>query len=227
MKIGLRPALCAAFIAATAASTHAATYTGDLILGFTSQSGNDFMYDLGQASSLTDGHSVNLGSQLSGFNLSTVQWGIVGDANIGGTRTAWTTTAGGAPAALANNAAWANLDTPTKSIFQNFAAGGAGQTLTISSTDDNSWNQQMINGALTTQYHNAYANPNQTGLGSLSIWTVVANGSSPSLLGTFSLDAGGNVSFSAAPVPEPSTFALLGLFGVAALSLRRTFNRQS
>lgn len=225
MKSGLRPALCVAFMAAMVASAQAATYTGDLILGFTSQSGNDFMYDLGQASSLTDGQSVNLSSQLSGFNLNTVQWGIVGDANVGGTRTAWTTTTGGAPATLANNAAWANLDTPTKSIFQNFAAAGAGQTLVISASDDNSWNQQMVNGALTTQYHNAYANPNQTGLGSLSIWKIVANGSSPTLLGTFTLDSGGNVGFSAA-VPEPSSLALLGLFGAGAVSLRRKFSRE-
>ena len=208
---------------ASVAATQAATYTGDLLLGFTSQSGNDFIYDLGQASSLTDGQSVNLSSQLSGFNLNTVQWGIVGDANVGGTRTAWTTTTGGTPATLANNAAWGNLDTPTKSIFQNFTAAGAGQTLTISSSDDNSWNQQMINGALTTQYHNAYANPNQTGLGSLSIWSIAANGSTPTLVGTFALDSGGNVSFSAAPVPEPSSLALLGLFGVGAVSLRRKF----
>ena len=222
MKTTSKVALVSAVALVAAASARAQTpYNGDLLLGFTAQSGNDFIIDIGAESSLGTSATFNLGSQLSGFNLNTVNWGVVGDKNSAGVRTAWTTTSGSPPAALANATAWGNLDTPTKSIYQNFTTAGAGQTLTITASDDNSWNQQMINGALTTQYHNAYQNPNLTGLGSLSLWGVVANGSAPTLLGTFALDSMGNVTFTATPVPEPSTYGVLAGLGVLAVSLRR------
>src|SRR6266481_338922 len=78
MKKQVRAVLLAAALAA-AASTQAATYNGDLLIGFTSQSGNDFIYDLGQASSLFSGETFNLSGPLAGFSLSTVHWGVIGD----------------------------------------------------------------------------------------------------------------------------------------------------
>jgi hypothetical protein len=224
MKKQVRAVLMAAAILAAAGSTQAATYTGDLLVGFTSQTGNDFIYDLGQTSSLTSGQTFNLGGSLAGFNLNTVHWGIIGDKNIGGIRTAWTTTESASPNAVANLSAWTAIDTATKSIYQNFQIGGAGDSLAIAATDDNSWNMQTISGALTTQYHNAYEDPNVIGIGSASLFSLVGNGSAPTLLGNFTLSANGTLTF--ASVPEPSAGVLAG-FGFLALSFRTRFGRKS
>lgn len=223
MKTAVRAVLSAAALAA-ALSTEAATYTGDLLIGFTSQSGNDFIYDLGQASALTSGETFNLSSGLAGFNLSTVHWGIIGDKNVGGIRTAWTTTGGLAPNSIPSTAAWGTLDTATKSIYQNFPVGGAGDSFSISASDDNSWNQQTILGSLTTQYHNAYEDPNTIGVGSENFYSLIANGSAPSLAGSFSLSANGSLTFTA--VPEPSTCVLAG-FGLLGISFCRRAGRKN
>jgi hypothetical protein len=190
--------LMAAVVAALGCSAQAATYSGDLLVGFTKQSGNDVIYDLGPASVLTNGQSWNLSALLSGFNLTNVSWGVIGDKS-GTPHSVWTTTAGLTPLVILNNTGWATVDTPTKSIYQNFTTGGAGQSLTIAATDDNSWNKQAINGALTTQYHNAYEDPTVTGITSDSFFLVNANGSAPILVGSFTLAYTGVLTLTVAP----------------------------
>ena len=227
MKRSTKTVLLAVVALTAAASTEAATYTGDLILGFTAQSGNDFIVDLGQASALTSGQQFNLSVNLGAFNLNTAHWGIIGDKNVGGVRSVWTSTGGTSPNTVGNTTVWGSIDTATKSIFQNFPVGGAGDGFSIISTDDNSWNQQTITGGLTTQYHNAYEDPNVVGLGSASVFSLVANGSAPSPFGTFTLNSGGVVTFTAAAVPEPSTYGLLAGAGLLVLSLRRQFARRA
>src|SRR5262245_11640621 len=114
MKRITKTVMLAVVALTAAASSKAATYTGDLILGFTSQTGNDFIVDLGLASALTSGQQFNLSTDLAGFNLNTVHWGIVGDRNVGGVRNAWTSTGGGAPNTIPNLTAWGQIDTATK-----------------------------------------------------------------------------------------------------------------
>ena len=209
-------------IGAMVSSGSAAIYNGDLLAGFTAQSGNDLIYDLGSASSLTGPQTWDLSALLSGYDLNSIKWGVIGD-KTGTPRTAWTTTVGLTPLSLSGNTAWASLDTPTKSIYQNFAAAGAGQSLSIASTDDNSWNQQTISGTLNTQYHNAYENPNVMGQVEAAFYQVQANGTDPALVGIFTLSSPGILTFA---VPEPSTFSLLAGAGLLGALWRGRFGRK-
>ena len=227
MKRITKTVIVAAVALMAAASTEAATYTGDLLLGFTSQSGNDFVVDIGQASALTSGQTFNLSGSLGGFNLNSVNWGIIGDKNVAGIRNVWTTTGGTSPNTVGNTAQWGQIDTATKSIYSGFITGGAGDTITPASTDDNGWNQQTKVGGLATQYHNVYEDPNVVGLGSASVFNLIANGSAPTSFGTFTLDSGGVVTFTAAAVPEPSTYGLLAGAGLLVICLRRQFLRRA
>jgi hypothetical protein len=219
MNNTLKRTLLATLGAAAFSAAQAATYTGDLLVGFTSQSGNDVIYDLGQFSALTGGESWDLSSLLGGFNLSTVSWGVVGDRNVSGTRLAWTTTSGTLPNPVANTAMWGNIDAADKGLYSNFAVGGAGTYLMITATDDNSWNEQTLNGTLPTAYHNVYQNPNLVGPSTASLFSSVADNSDPTLVGTFTLNANGGLSFVA--VPEPAAWSLLGGAGLLAFALRR------
>ena len=170
-------------------------YNNDLLIGFTKQSGNDLIYDLGAASSLTNGQTWNLASLLSGYTLTTVNWGVVGDINISSTRYAYSTTDGTIPNPIPSASAWKKLDTATASIYQNMPAAGAGQHVSIATSDDNSWINQTINGNLTTSYVNVYGNPNVVGLTSDSFFSMVATNQPPQLAGKFTLAANGVVTF--------------------------------
>ena len=219
--------MLAAAALAAAVSAQAATYTGDLIIGFTSQSGNDFEYDLGQASSLTSG-SVNLSSQLSGFNLSTVNWGVVGTATVGGTtHTSWISTSGSNPNPIASAAAWSKINTAVTTMYGlGFAGTGAGDTSSPSSADPSGWNQETLVGTGSTAYHNVYMNPNTVGAGSAEFFSVVAGtGGATTELGSFTLSSGGILTFTA--VPEPSTYGILAGMGLLALCLRRQFAKNA
>ena len=198
------------FLAATAAAfacaSQAATYNGDLLIGFTTGVGNDVIYDLGAATSLTDGQTWNLGSQLSGFNLNNVSWGVIGDKNISTVRYAWTTTdpLGIAVQPVPSTGVWNAIDTALKSIYQNFATAGAGQSLSIAASDDNSWYNQTINGVSTSQYVNVYENPNVLGVTTDDYYSTVATNQPPQLVGHFSLAANGVVTFHTGSVVPPA-----------------------
>ena len=228
MKNQIKSALLAAAVGVVATSTQAALNNGDLLIGFTSQSGNDLMYDLGNASTLTDGQTWDLSSLLTGFSLNTVNWGVIGDQKISGTGNVWTTTPIGnpIPSTLASISAWGQLDTAQASIFSGFTTAAAGQSLSVDASTQNSWNQQTITGALTTQYHNVYANPNVVGLTSDNFYQIIANSSAPTLLGGFSLAGNGVVTYTVSAVPEPSSYALFTVTGLLALCLRNHLRRK-
>jgi hypothetical protein len=231
MKKTLKTALVLGAIAGAAWSA-AAQYNGDLIIGFTGGgSATDFLYDLGPASSLAAGETFNLGSLLSGFALSSTKWGVVGTANVGGTRTSWATADPGfTPPMVTGLSQWTKVNTAVTAIAGNFATFAAGQHTTVDPTTDNSWKQQTSTPSLTTQYQNVYGwDPNigasitggASGIGTMFVWTESGFNTTLSQLGSLSLDGTGTVTF----VPEPTTYSLLAGLGLLALSIRRTMQK--
>jgi hypothetical protein len=225
MKNFYKAALLAVLGLASVPAVQAAPYNGDLLIGFTEGSGNDVVYDLGPTSSLYNGETWTLGSLLSGYDLSTISWGVIGTESTGSPRTAWSTTDGTTPPInLPNLSAWGKNNTAISSIYQNFASAGAGQSISIATTDDNSWNSQTISPSLPTQYANVFGNPNVVGTVSDSLYSILANNTTPTLEGNFSLDGNGTVTLNV--VPEPSTYGLLAVAGLLGLSRLKSFRRK-
>lgn len=202
----IKLALLATTFGFTLTSARAASYNGDLIVGFTTQSGNDLVYDIGSQASLTDGQTWDLSTLLSSYNLNVVNWGIIGDKNIGGARTALMTTSGAAPNSIASSAAWSPIDLATKAIYQYFPAAGAGQYETIDSGDASSWNlETTINGlGNNSSYISNQGDPNVAGKTSAPLFGVIANGSAPAKLGTFTLSGSGLLTFNVVSSTPPT-----------------------
>src|SRR5437868_6768805 len=102
MKKTIKATMIALAIAGTASAVQAATYNNDLIIGFSSTSGNDLLYDLGSFGSLTAGEQWNLSSLLGGYNLNTVNWGVVGNSSASGTSRVLYSTFNSTPANAGN-----------------------------------------------------------------------------------------------------------------------------
>lgn len=204
----IKLAWLAAAIGSTLVSSRAAVYNGDLIVGFTTQSGNDLVYDLGPQAALTDGQTWNLSALLAGYNLNVVNWGVIGDKTVGGVRYAWMTTDGLTPNPVPNLATWGNLDNATGTIIQNMPAGGAGQYTATDASSPISWNKETLDGLGSfTSYQSYKGNtPNTVGKISAPFFSMVANNSAPVKIGTFTLSGAGLLTFnviSGTPPPAP------------------------
>lgn len=203
----IKQAMLATLFASTLASVHAATYTGDLIVGFTTQSGNDLVYDLGTQASLTNNKTWNLSTLLAGYNLNLVNWGVIGDKSVGGVRYVWMTTDGITPNPVPSLTTWGNLDNATATIIQDMSSSGAGQYVTMANDAANSWNKETLDGlASATSYQSYKGNtPDVVGKISAPFFSMIANGSAPVQLGSFTLSGTGtltyNVASSAPPAP--------------------------
>jgi hypothetical protein len=222
MKKQTKGTLLALALAGAATASQAASYNNDLIIGFSSTTGNDLLYDIGSFNSLADGERWNLSSVLSGYNLSTVNWGVIGNtASSGTSRVLYSTF--NSPPATAGQSRGNQVNNADVALYSNFATAGAGQFASPDSTTDNSWNRQTLNPTLGTQYLNAWENPNTVGSSSISLWSVNADNATESLSGTFSLDNSDTVTFTV--VPEPSTYGLFAGAGLLAVCLRNQFRR--
>lgn len=191
-------------------SAGAASNNGDLILGFTSGIGNDLMVDIGQASSLTNGKAWNLATPLAGFDLTTVNWGVIGCLKVGTLGYSWTSAS--IPVQINGLTGWGNYNIAIKSVFQNFSPSSGNPTpgtqLSWPATDQNSWYAQTVNPSLPSQYFNvigasASSPVDATGLTSASFYLCMSTNSAPTVLGTFSLGANGVVTFNAASASAP------------------------
>jgi hypothetical protein len=236
MKNSYKAALLAALGLAVVASANAGTYTaGDLLVGFTTASGTDLIYDLGQASSLYNGETWSGLSTLLGNDFtseSSLSWGVIGnEANSGTPRTLYTTTVvGTVPATITGNSAFGKENTVATTFAALFSTGAtaAGKSATVSASAANSWNMETLNGTLTTQYINAYENPNVVGETSADFSSVLSDGATVTLLGDFTLGANDTFTYTTATtsVPEPTTYGLIAGAGLLIVSLRNKFSRK-
>jgi hypothetical protein len=225
MRKQIKLAVLAAAAGMAAVSAQAVTYNDDLIVGFTSASGNDYLYDLGSAASLYSGESWNLSSALSGFNLNTVYWGVIGDVSVSHSVPgyAYSTTDGSyVPRPVLNFSDLSgNIDTPTASIYGSFSAAGAGNSASVAASQGNSWDTETLNPNLSTDYINSFENPNMLGSGTDIFYMMQDNNSSAQIAGYFTLGSNGTLTF----VPEPSTIGLLTGAGLLMVLLRNKFRR--
>jgi hypothetical protein len=220
--------LASTLIAALPARAIQAPYTpGDLLIGFTTESGSDEIYDLGQESSLTNGKSWNLASLLTSYgNYSTVNWGVIGNGtNAGTVRTAWTTTATGiVPNTIQGSGAFGKLNTVATTLGQKAPGSAitAGQSYAPLASSETSWNTETLTGTLASDYNNAYESPNVLGVTSADFSQVNDDGSAPILLGNFTLAANGVVTFntvSSSPTPPVAGFSGSPTVGFAPLAV--------
>lgn len=242
MKKIYKAALLAALGLASVASTQAQTYNGDLLIGFTTgATGTDMVYDLGSATSVTDGESWDLTTALTAAglqgSLATVQWGIIGSTgpSAGGGTTALnaqrltyaTGYAGGNPVNGKNT--WSAIVGATSTISLNtIGTQSAGNFGTVAASDPGnySWYYQTTGqpGNTIWSYHGGYT-PNVIGLVSTALYQTDANNTSPTTFdnGLFTLNANDTLTFSVQPVPEPATFGLITVAGLLLVAFRRKF----
>jgi len=231
-------ALLAALGLASVSAVKAESY-GDLIVGFTTGSGSDVIYDLGNLSTLTSGETWS--ASTLGISGGTYSWGVIGDGSSAyqGTSydTLYTTLAAGLPFRLNGNGAWQAPDTGINTLVAQLPGGaanfGPNSGTTIATTvagnpNPNSWLAETVNGSLSTAFHNAYVNPNVANQAVADLYQVNDDNSAPTIDGTFSLSSGGTLTFNTvSAVPEPATYGLLSGAGMLLLGLRRQFSRKA
>lgn len=223
-----------------ASAAYAQYSSGDLVVGFTSGSGNDLVYDLGKYSTFTDGETWSLNSALTNSpgsytGFGNLNWGAVGAISLGvssSQKTVYSTVPhgqGNIPVDIPNTAIFNSIRTSVDTIGQFITSGKAGID---SASDPASWNGETIVGGTGTFFNNYGSttpnDPNSLTPASFTggfvmedLYAVHADNTSGTLLGTFTFDASGTLTFNANPVPEPSTISLMGLMGILAASFRR------
>lgn len=241
-KAALLAALGLASVTATQAQV---SYNGDLLVGFTTQSGNDLVYDLGSLSSINttyDGPStpwdLTAAITAAGININSasLQWGVVGSGTVGNHNpNAWITTA--AAANVINGGQFSSIRSAVGALVgTDFTAAGAGNYATPTNNAYWSWNYETAQGVTSQSgsFGLVSQNPNTTGLSTIGVGFWDQNSAQGTVwqVGSFSLtqvDNSGTLSdiLTFTPVPEPATNALLAVGGgLLMLLTRNKFSRK-
>jgi len=213
-----------AFLAA-AASCQAGYTQGDVIVGFTSGAGNDTLWDLGQVSALTPGETWNVGANL-GSSFGAVAVKSSGSYN----GSLWTTVDASKDPGLSydtynNTLAVKNGATGIRSLGSSLTAGNS---LTISSSLGNSWNQEAalpVASAANTALESALgfmptvADANKAYFYEIDVAGGSLGAASVAADGVFAYDSGSGV-LGYSVIPEPSTCLIAGV-GVLVFYARR------
>jgi hypothetical protein len=207
-------ALLLAGVACSTVATTAQAASGDLIAGFDQGSGNTFVFNLGQFSSLFSGEQWHLGTQLTGagFNPVTpgsgINFGVIGYNTTGSTL--YSTVSAADPTSDFNGAKTVVNTLNTQNHVQAVGSGVDWFTETENQFAFGNWVGSTLNLPNATQ-------PGSATLNSLSVDT----GASSSYL-DFNLTWDGTLIYG---VPEPTTAGLFAGLGVLVLVLRRRFTR--
>jgi hypothetical protein len=198
---------------------------GDMIVGFTTGSGNDLIVNLGQAANvLTNGMQWNLSSVLSGFNsgsLSSVTWGVIGISSNAPNTVFATYTGTGLPPAIPG---LANFNA-VKGAIGIGGDGGLGSLINSSSGyvtppantgGDGAWYTGTVTGD-TGSYETEYTNPNGStsgGLPSTINFYKAIQGGSVAQTGTFTINSSRILTFNTvggtAPPPQITSITRVG-----------------
>ena len=239
-------AMAVAAIAATSAkASQVPRYNnGDLLLGFYDTTGtitNDYIVDLGPISgfNFNTNFTLSLGLNTDLTNVfgsswstsSNIVYGLVSGDPLSSliyasnpNTTPWTESAnqGDYVTAIANTGAAYGLQTQANG--ETYAAG-----LEQSASGSTSWASESSQG-----FGNYFGGAGDGAISDITSNSIAfdkvvagAEGAPSSDLGSFSLSSAGDVSFTTAAVPEPSTFAAIGLgAAVLAFARRRSFGRK-
>jgi len=196
--------------------------------------------------SATFGSSWATNSATQGQN---VQWGVVGDTGtvggntgVGGTfglpkdtifLTVAEYTPGGGSTAPANSSASAqngwltSINQFETTVSTSGTTANSSKATVTSSSETNAWSTKIPTGFTTglnveQPTSGTYIGPTNSELDLYELVDSNATGAGTKLLGSFTLDSSGNLDFTA--VPEPSTYAMLGMSGIAILVLYRRRN---
>ena len=245
-KAAILAALGLASVTAAQAQTASTTYNKDLLVGFTTGTGTDLVYDLGSAANVLNG-TLTSWTLTDGFTaasltngLASVEWGVIGGvgpanggSSLNGQRFVYTTAQTTPAVTISGKTTWGNDLSGIGNIYGGFPAAGAGQFETIIASDssNNSWYEQTTlagAGDNTTAYiKDIGQDPNSTGLVSADLYAIAADNSAPTDLGTFTLNADNTLTFAVNPVPEPTTTGLVAAGGGLLMLVRRNkFSRK-
>jgi hypothetical protein len=210
MKLTFRKTLLALAALAMTTSAQAVYVNGDLLLGFTGTGGgNDYIQDIGQFSSLSQGKTWTVGTGLGS------SFGIIGGQATGKIIYATSSDSSSSfdPTAL-YSAARANINT----IGASLVSGGSRTTTT---TDTTGWTYQTALPAGTpgNTFQNNFYNPNVSP-SATAYFYAFANSGTVTADSFFTYNNASGVLTYGTAVPEPASFGILAL-GLLAVAVRR------
>jgi len=211
MKRTSKYALLTAAALTVAVSAQAYT-TGDLLLGV-SGGPNDLVFNLGPRSSLYQGETWSVTAPASSTEFGVI--GVYTDHGRGSYFTAYSSVNNG-------GVDQGNIYYQTRGPVETLAQGiGVGSSRTVAKGDDTSWFSSTVSEASGTTFYNGSggAHPDVTTGSDAWLWDNNQNGASAPN-GFFTYD-GGTLTY----IPEPTTFSLLGGFGLLALAARRQLRK--